>query len=77
MTDMEVATYHLRSAECAEMAQQMADPARKLTLLNMARAWLELADRVEKRTASSATCPAPPQAEHVAQQQQQPQPETE
>ncbi|MGB6661213.1 MAG: hypothetical protein WBE90_19555 [Xanthobacteraceae bacterium] len=44
----------------AEMAADTADPGRRVSLLEMAQAWRALADKEEG---------------HVAQQQQQPQPE--
>jgi hypothetical protein len=42
-----VACYRLYAANCIEVARDL-EPARKLALLNMAQAWLNLADQVEK-----------------------------
>jgi hypothetical protein len=42
-----VACYRLYATNCIEVARDL-EPARKLALLNMAQAWLNLADQVEK-----------------------------
>ena len=42
------ATYRLNAAHCIEIAARTADTENKLTLLNMARAWLLLAEKAEK-----------------------------
>ncbi len=44
-----IAVYRLYAAECAEIAQQVSDPKRRLVFLNMANAWLDLAVLAEKR----------------------------
>jgi hypothetical protein len=41
-------TYRLHAAHCMEIAAKTADTENKLTLLNMARAWLLLAEKAEK-----------------------------
>jgi len=45
------ATYRLHAAHCTEIAAKTADIKNKLTLLNMARAWLLLAEQAERWTA--------------------------
>ena len=42
------ATYRLHAAHCMEIAARTADTENKLMLLNMARAWLLLAEKAEK-----------------------------
>lgn len=55
-----VAFYRMYAADCAAMAAEVSDTGRRARLLEMAQAWLRLAERVES-------------APHVTQQQQQPQ----
>ena len=42
------ACYRLYAAYCAEIAGDVAEPGRKIALLNMAQAWAKLADQIEK-----------------------------
>ncbi len=42
------ASYQLYAAYCFEAARVMADPGRRLALLNMAQAWTDLADHTQK-----------------------------
>jgi hypothetical protein len=42
------ATYRLHAAHCTEIAAKTADIKNKLTLLDMARAWLLLAEQAER-----------------------------
>jgi hypothetical protein len=42
------AIYRLHAAHCMEIAARTADTESKITLLNMARAWLLLAEKAEK-----------------------------
>jgi hypothetical protein len=42
-------TYRASALACAELAELVSDLADKLVLLNMAQAWLRLADYVERR----------------------------
>ena len=42
------ACYRLYAAYCVESAQHVLDLARKITLLEMAQAWMKLADLVER-----------------------------
>jgi len=41
--------YRRRALECAEMAKCMDDSAHRVALLEMAQAWMRLADRAEKK----------------------------
>ena len=43
-----VVAYRLNAANCVEMAQAFPEPDKKLVLLDMANAWLRLADILEK-----------------------------
>lgn len=78
-----VAFYRLYAANCVEIAQETASPDRKAALLNMAQAWLMLADQAEKNsevvlvyeTPTPTPAPRPMQSQQVAQQQQQQQPQ--
>jgi hypothetical protein len=42
------ACYRLYAVYCAELAQNSLEPGRKVALLNMAQAWVRLADQVER-----------------------------
>jgi hypothetical protein len=42
------ASYRLYAAYCAEFAQQVPDPLRKVALLDMAQAWVRLAEHADK-----------------------------
>jgi hypothetical protein len=43
----DAAIYRLYAANCIELAQQILDTDRRLFLLKMAQAWIQLADHVE------------------------------
>ena len=43
-----VAVYRRNAANCVEMAKEFLKPESKLVLLNMAKAWLSMADLTEK-----------------------------
>jgi hypothetical protein len=67
--------YRAHAAECVRLAQQTADPQSKISLLDMARAWLALVTQGEKNNdAPTLVYQTPEQPQQVAQQQQQPQP---
>ena len=53
MSNHQVELYRANAFECAGLAQNASDIHSKLTLLEMARAWLLLADRALK---NSRTC---------------------
>jgi hypothetical protein len=42
------ARYRDHAADCVKIAHSSSDPANKLSLLDMARSWLRLADQAEK-----------------------------
>jgi hypothetical protein len=43
-----IAGYRLNAANCFDLAKEFADPERKLALLDMASAWLRLAEISEQ-----------------------------
>jgi hypothetical protein len=43
-----VAAYRRNAADCVEMAKEFPKPEGKLVLLNMAQAWLRMAELVNK-----------------------------
>jgi hypothetical protein len=43
-----VAAYRQNAANCVKMAREFPKPESKLVLLNMAKAWLRMADLIEK-----------------------------
>jgi hypothetical protein len=43
-----IAGYRLNAANCVDLAQEFADPERKLAMLDMAAAWLKLAEISEQ-----------------------------
>jgi hypothetical protein len=68
--------YRAHAAECVQLAQQISDPKSKSSLLDMARAWLALVTQSEKNSeATTLVYETPEPRQHVAQQQQQPQPD--
>jgi hypothetical protein len=73
--DGEADAYRVHAAQCVLLARKTDDPESKSALLNMAQAWLALVDQNDRNSQSPTLVyetPAPRQ--HVAQQQQQPQP---
>ena len=48
MTRMEL--YRHYAAECIRIAQEVSDPAHRVTLIEMAQLWRNLLDRMEKET---------------------------
>jgi hypothetical protein len=54
------ASYRLYAVYCAEIAQTVTDSARKVALLDMAQAWANLAERVDKDNPPGETSPATP-----------------
>lgn len=57
-SDGRINTYLVIAAKCIELAQVTDDNRRKLSLLDMARAWLAVAEQGEKnrQTASPSQC---------------------
>ena len=66
-------SYRMYATIAADMAAETTDPRHRASLLEMAQAWNELAEKEDQ--------PPPPQthaqARQPAQQQQQPQPDNE
>ena len=54
-----VAAYRLNAANCVEMAKEFSEPDQKLTLLDMANAWLRLAENREVRGSFRGTAATP------------------
>jgi len=52
MNDHQVELYQANASKCARLAQNASDIHSRLTLLNMTRAWLLLADRALKNSQS-------------------------
>jgi hypothetical protein len=55
-----VACYRLYASNCIEFAQELA-PERRLALLNIAQAWLNLSDQIEKNSQTVLVYETPPQ----------------
>jgi hypothetical protein len=67
--------YRVHAATCVKLAQQTEDTASKLSLLDMARAWLALATQGDKNNeAQTLVYQTPEPRQQVAQQQHQTQP---
>lgn len=49
------AKYRANAIACADFAERIADPHRRVLLLSMAEAWLRLADHAEQRAAREST----------------------
>ncbi len=72
----QAALYQLHAAKCIELAQASADSKSRLALFDMARSWRILADQAEKNSETVVPVYETPESrQHVAQQQQQPQPD--
>jgi hypothetical protein len=68
--------YRAHAAECVRLAQQTNNPQSKSSLLDIARAWLDLAAQGDKNSeASTLVYQTPEPRQQPAQQQQQPQPD--
>jgi hypothetical protein len=71
-----VELYRTYAAQCVELARKASDPETRLALLNMARAWLVLAEQADRNIhAPTLVYETPEQPQRVIQQQQQPQPD--
>jgi hypothetical protein len=53
--------YERHAAECLLLAQQTTDPQNRAVLIEMAQAWLRLADQAEKNTRTDLVYETPPQ----------------
>ena len=76
--------YRRNAVSCLQLVDKTNDPAEKAYLLEMARAWRNLADQAERNSAVDLFYETPPPRppppdpqEPVAQQQQQIQPKKE
>lgn len=69
-----VELYRLHAAQCIDVAQKTHDIRSKLGLLDMARAWLMLADQGAKNAEAPTLVYETPEPRRAVQQQQQQQP---
>ena len=70
------AQYRLNAVKCIDLSQRSTDPQSRLALLDMARSWRVLADQADKNSQTEIPVYETPEPrQHVAQQQQQPQPD--
>jgi hypothetical protein len=53
-----VERYRSYAAKCVKISRNISDPVEKLVVLEMARSWLQLAERAAERTQTSAVQPA-------------------
>jgi hypothetical protein len=73
--------YRRNAVSCLQLVEKTDDPAEKAYLLEMARAWHNLAEQVERNNASDLVYETPPPRpppdpqQGVTQQQQQIQPD--
>jgi len=72
--DGQIEIYRSHAGVCFWLAQKTDDRDSKLILLDMARAWLALAEQGEKNRQTTLVYETPEPRQRVAQQQQQPQP---
>lgn len=70
--------YRTYGTQCLELARKAPDLETRLALLNMAQAWVVLAEQADKNShAPTFVYETPEQQQPVIQQQQQPQPDTD
>jgi hypothetical protein len=71
--------YRRRATDLFQLAEATTDIGQKAWLLELAQAWLSLADQAEKNSAADLWYETPPHGDEVrpSQQQQQPQPKKE
>jgi hypothetical protein len=75
--------YRRNAASCLQLIEKANDPAERAYLLDMARAWHNLAEQVERNNASDLVYETPPPGpptepqQGVNQQQQQIQPKND
>jgi hypothetical protein len=65
--------YRSYACRCVEISYKAPDSENKLALLNMAQAWLALAEQADKNSKIELVYETPEQPQRVVQQQQQPQ----
>jgi hypothetical protein len=54
MSRERAAVYRLHAAHCTELAQTISDPKGRLSLLEMSRMWLRLAEMIEAEQSAAA-----------------------
>jgi hypothetical protein len=52
--------YQHHAAECLRLAEQVTDPFHKMALIEMAQAWLRLAEQAEKNSKLDVVYEPPP-----------------
>jgi hypothetical protein len=72
---MSPADYRCYATECLKIAESLATAKDRAGLIAMAQAWLHLAHQAEKNSETVLVYETPEPRRHVAQQQQQIQPE--
>jgi hypothetical protein len=77
LRDGQVEAYRVSAAQCIQLAQKTDDAQSKLTLLDMARAWLALVTQNDKNCQTTLVYETPETRQQPAQQQQQPQPDSD
>jgi hypothetical protein len=55
MSHEKAAVYRLHAAHCTELALRIPDPKGRLSLLEMSRIWLRLAEMTEAQHSAAAT----------------------
>ena len=65
--------YRAHAAQCVGLAHKAPDHETRLWLLDMAQAWLVLAEHANKNMGAPASIYETPEQQHAIQQQQQPQ----
>jgi hypothetical protein len=70
------ARYRQRAGKCFTISQKMEDAGERLELIDMAQAWLALAEQAERNGQLFTVHETPEQRPRVAQQQQQIQPKS-
>jgi hypothetical protein len=53
-------SYERRAAQCLRLAQHVADPSHRVELMEMAQAWLHLAQQAEKNSKLDVVYEPPP-----------------
>jgi hypothetical protein len=72
--DGHAAVYRVHAAQCILLAQRTEHSDSKIALLDMANAWLALADQNDKNSQVTLVYETPEPRRRVVQQQQQQQP---
>jgi hypothetical protein len=67
----QVEAYRVHAGKCVQLAHKSVDPETKFVLLDMASAWLALAEQGVKNSQTTLVYETPTPGQHPAQQQQQ------